>query len=230
MDKEARSASMINTWTSAQVQLQLGTRWWLVPEVQWRRSEGLARPMQEGLLVAPEYRTGPWAFQAGWAFWSTHPYGRFRTPAAQDEHRSWLQAGFQHAIGHWRMDHRLRTEQRFLERHAITPEGVIDKGHRYVGRLRYRARVLAPLNDKQGAAGEWQAIMQKEWMVRHGDPSFLGAFDQVRPAVHLGFRPLAHLQFTAGYQLQYLLRANGMDEEFNHTLMLGAFWRLPRKA
>lgn len=227
-EQDGRSATLFNAWSAAQVQVQVAPRWWLVPELQYRRSDGFAHAMQEGLLLAPEYRAGRWTGQVGYAYWRTHPYGRFRTPATQGEHRTWVQGGYQHPLGALRMEHRLRLEQRFLERHVVGADGPISQGHKYVGRLRYRARVTAALNDKQGAAGEWQAILQKEWMVRFGDPAFRGAFDQVRPALHLGYRPARELQFTAGYQLQYLLRANGLDEEFNHTLMLGAFWRLPR--
>ena len=226
---DGRTPHQFNAWTSASAQVQVAPRWWLVPEVHWRRSGGFGDHLQEALLLAPEYRTGRWALQPGVALWNTHPYGRFRTPATQREHRTWVQLGYQHPLGAWRMDHRLRCEQRFLERHLPHAEGPVSQGHRYVGRLRYRARVVAPLNDKSGRAGEWQAILQKETMVRFGDTAFKGAFDQIRPAVHLGFRPWHHTQITAGYQLQYLVRPNGIDEEMNHTLMVGAFWRLPQK-
>lgn len=227
-DQAGRSVQQFNGWASAQAQVQVGTRWWLLPEVHWRRSAGVAQALQEGFLFAPEYRQGRWSAQTGYGRWNTHPYGEFRTLATQREHRIWQQLAYQHPAGRLQMDHRLRTEQRFLERHVLHADAPTSQGYKYVGRLRYRARVSAPLNDKQGRAGEWQAILQKEWMVRYGDPAFRGAFDQVRPALHLGYRPARDLQFTAGYQLQYLLRSNGLDEEFNHTLMVGAFWRLPR--
>lgn len=226
-DHEARSIQQFNAWTSAVAHVQLTQRWWFVPELHWRRADGLGHHLQEGLLLAPEYRTGRFSVQPGYAFWRTHPYGEFRTPATQHEHRSWLQVGYKHPLGAWQLDHRLRTEQRFIERHQAHPEGPLALGYKYVGRLRYRARVVAPLNNKNGKAGELQAIVQKELMVRHGDSTFKGLFDQMRPAVQLGYRPWEHLQITAGYQLQYLVRGNGFHEEWDHTLMVGAFWRMP---
>lgn len=227
-ERDGRSVQQFNAWTSAVIHVQLAPRWWFVPELHWRRAGGFGHHLQEGLLLAPEYRSGRFSLQPGYAFWRTHPYGEFRTLATQREHRSWVQVGYRHPLGSWQMDHRLRSEQRFLERYIGHSEGPVSQGHKYVGRLRYRARVLAPLNDKSGKAGELQAILQKELMVRYGDDSFNGSFDQVRPALQLGYRPWEHLQITAGYQLQYLVRSNGIDEEFDHTLMVGAFWRLPR--
>lgn len=226
-DRDGRTVHQFNAWTSAVAHVQVAQRWWFTPEVHWRRAGGFGHHLQEGLLLASEYRTGRWSLQPGYAYWRSHPYGRFRTPAMQREHRTWAQLGYQHPLGNWRMDHRLRCEQRFLERHLAQPEGPVSQGHKYVGRLRYRARVIAPLNGRSGKAGEWQAILQKETMMRFGDDTFNGAFDQIRPAVQLGYRPWEHLQITAGYQLQYLVRGNGLDEEFDHTLMVGAFWRLP---
>lgn len=228
-DRDRRSAQQFAVWSSVVGQLQVADRWWLTSEVHVRRFDGLAQPMQTGLLLAPEYRAGRWSLQAGYAFWNTAPYGAFRTPAAQREHRGWTQAGLQHGVGRLAMDHRVRVEHRSLERFLASPEGAVAQGFRYVGRVRYRTRLIAPLNGRQGKAGEWQAILQKEWMLRYADDRFVGAFDQVRPAVALGYRPLPNLQFTAGYQMHYLVRANGVDEEMNHTLMVGAFWRLPKR-
>lgn len=228
-DPAPRTAQQFAAWSAAGVQVQASDRWWITSELHWRRSGGLAQPMQTGWLLAPEYRTGPWSVQAGYAFWNTDPYGAFRTPAPQREHRGWAQVGWQHGLGRVSLDHRLRAEYRSLERFTVGPEGPAQLGFRPVGRLRYRTRLVAALNSKQKGAGEWQAILQKEWMVRYGDHSFVGVFDQVRPAVQLAFRPVHHLQISAGYQLHYLVRSNGLHEELNHTLLLGALWRLPKK-
>lgn len=228
-DPGARSAQQFAVWTSVAAQVQVAERWWIAGETQVRRFDGLARPMQTGVLLAPEYRTGPWSLQVGYAAWTTAPYGAFRTAATQREHRGWTQAGFQHPLGSLSLDHRLRVEHRGLERHRVVDEVAVSQGFRNVGRLRYRTRLVAPLNARQHTAGEWQAIVQKEWMLRYGDDRFVGAFDQVRPAALLGYRPLDHVQLTAGYQLQHLVRANGLDREFNHTLMVGAHWRWPKR-
>jgi hypothetical protein len=228
-DAIARSAQQFAVWTSTGAHVQVGERWWVTGETQVRRFNGLAQPMQAGILLAPEYRTGSWSLQVGYAFWNTSPYGAFRTDAAQREHRGWTQAGFQHPLGKLAMDHRLRVEHRALERYRIVGEVPVSQGFHYVGRLRYRTRLVVPLNTRQRTAGEWQAIVQKEWMLRYGDERFVGAFDQLRPAVLLGYRPLDHLQLTAGYQMHHLVRANGLDREFNHTLMVGAHWRWPMR-
>lgn len=224
---DGRSVQQFNGWGMAQVQVQVAKRWWVVPELQWRRYSGFSLPLQEAGLFPVEYRTGAWSLQAGYARWYTHPYGAFRTLATQAENRTWLQAGYQHPIGRFRMDHRFRLEQRFLERYALESGEVVPLGYRYVGRARYRVRAMALLHGAAGKAGEWQAFLQQEVMVRYGDPSFRGAFDQMRPAFHLGFRPVDDLQLTAGYQMQYLVRSNGSDAEWNQTFMVGVFWRLP---
>lgn len=227
---QSTRATQFNAWGAANVQVQLGARWWSLFDVHWRRSNGVQDPMQLAFLVAPEYRKGGFSLQPGYGYWINYPYGAFRTPATQHEHRTWVQAGYRHSLGRTGMDHRLRLEQRFLERSRATPEGPESEGFRYVGRLRYRTRWLIPLNDRVDAQGEWQAIVSQEVMVRFGDPSFRGLFDQVRPAAQIGYRPLKDLQVLAGYQLQYLVRADGVREEFDHTLLVTLQLRLPYRA
>lgn len=224
---QATTAVQYNTWGALNVQAQLGERWWFVHDEQWRRSDGIRRPMQAGFLFSPEYRTGPYAIQAGYAYWTNYPYGAFPTLAPQAEHRTWEQVGYKHALGRWAMDHRLRLEQRYLERFSATPEGPESRGFHYVGRLRYRTRLLVPLNAKKDVKGEWQGIVSQEVMVRFGDPAFHGAFDQARPSVQVGFRPSDDVQVLGGCQLQYLVRPDGVRKEFDHTLLLALLLRFP---
>lgn len=224
------SASLFNVWGNVTAQVQLGRHWWLVHEQQYRRSDGISAPMQTGFLFPPEYRTGPFSVQPGYAYWLNFPYGAFRTPATQAEHRTWLQVGYKHSWGGNAMDHRLRLEQRFLERHFVSAEEVRSRGFHHVGRLRYRTRLLVPLNDRKDVKGEWQGIASQETMVRFGDEAFKGLFDQARLGLSAGVRPWDHVQVTGGYQFQYLVRSDNVRRESNHTLTLGVAVRVPRRA
>ena len=110
------------------------------------------------------------------------------------------------------------------------PALVRSRGFHYVGRLRYRTRLLVPLNDRKDVKGEWQGIASQETMVRFGDEAFKGLFDQARLGLSAGVRPWDHVQVTGGYQFQYLVRPDNVRRESNHTLMLGVAVRVPRRA
>ncbi|MFT3884745.1 MAG: DUF2490 domain-containing protein [Flavobacteriales bacterium] len=224
------TAVQSNAWASLNVQVQVGDRWWVVQEEQFRRSNGFADPMQAGFLFGVEHRKGPWSLQPGYAYWINYPYGTFRTIATQREHRFWLQAAFKHAIGSSGLEHRLRLEDRLLERFAASSEGPRSQGFVPVWRLRYRAQLTVPLNKKKDVAGELTGVLAQEVFLRFGDPAFVGAFDQTRSSAQLAWRCSGAVRVLAGYQFQYLVRANGVQREDDHTFIAGIQLRFPRSA
>jgi hypothetical protein len=61
--------------------------------------------------------------------------GNFRTPAVQEEVRTWEQVNLRQNFGIFRIENRYRAEQRFTS-------------NNYRNRFRYRLNVIAPLNNK----------------------------------------------------------------------------------
>ncbi|HEX2617954.1 MAG TPA: DUF2490 domain-containing protein, partial [Flavobacteriales bacterium] len=197
------TADQFNAWASSNIQVQVGERWWATQEVHWRRNEGFTHPMQTAFLFGLEYRRGPWAVMPGYTFWYNYPYGAFPSSATQREHRFWLQGAYKHSTGRGTFEHRIRIEDRLLERFTASADGPRSQGFEPVGRVRYRAQLTWPLNTKKDVAGELTAVLAQETFVRFGDPRFMGAFDQSRSIAQLGWRCAKHIRLLAGYQFQY---------------------------
>lgn len=227
---QVRTADQFNAWTHLNTQVQLAPRWWAVQEVQWRRNDGFQHPMQTGFLFMPEYRVGPWALAPGYALWYNYPYGAFPTSAMQQEHRVWLQAAYKHPVGPGSLEHRVRVEDRFLERFNATPDGPVSRGFEPVWRARYRAQWTVPLNGRGDVVGQLYGTLSQEVLVRFGDPTFKGLLDQTRSVAQVGWHCAPHVRISGGYMFQYLVRGNDLQRENDHTLLLGVQLRFPRGA
>lgn len=223
---QSTTADQFNAWTSFNANVQVTANWWLLHETFWRRSEGFEAPMQFKAGLSLERRTGPWGVSLGYAYWLNHPYGAFPTLHTQPEHRIWQQAVLKHSGGRVRWNHRLRIEERFIERFHASGEQVVSDGFRYLGRARYQVQALVPFFRAQ-QDGELSLVPLGEAIVRYGDPTVNGNFDQLRLGLLGAWRVNARWQLRAGYLFQYLVRSDNVHIEHNHTLVLAVNLDLP---
>ena len=129
----AASDDLQTGWAAWFNSAKLSDRWSLVSDVQLRSSDGWEDLRnfigRGGLSYALDDRH---SLAAGYAYIGTY------APGAPDltEHRSWQQLIAQRRVGGSPLTHRLRLEQRFIER--ATGDDL------YSDRLRYFARLLLP--------------------------------------------------------------------------------------
>lgn len=213
-----------NAWLMYLGDHAVASRWALHAETQVRRAE-LFDAWQQ-LLVRPGliYTLTPNArVTAGYAFVRTWPYGGQPAAARFDEHRTWQQLQLGHATGRVAWQHRYRLEQRWVD----TPVDATTRDRRYTNRMRYLARATLPLRGRALDPGEPYASVYDELMVSWGRNVGRNVFDQNRAYAALGWRLTGATRVEAGYLQQFVLKADGVRAERNHTLQLGIFQSAP---
>ena len=106
-------------------------------------------------------------------------------------------------IGRFSLQHRLRLEQRWLEKYNNAASEV-PESHTYVNRFRYMLRVQAPLQGRTLDDHEFYAAAYDELFIGFGKNVGENIFDQNRVALLAGYKLNKHLRIEAGYLNQIL--------------------------
>lgn len=210
LDTQTGWAAWINS-------VKLSEHWGLVSDVQLRSSDDwedlrtlIVRPGVSYFLDKNNSVT------AGYAYIGTY------SPTVRNltEHRSWQQFVAQRKLGDFPLTHRLRLEQRFIERAS--------GGDVYSDRLRYFGRLLVPLKASGGTPftqGNYLAVQNEVFLnlTGRGDLN-RQLLDQNRAYVAFGRRLSAKLDFEVGYLNQFI---NGRSSDtLNHVIQFALYTRL----
>ena len=191
-------------------------------EYQWRRS-GLVDKRQQSLTrLGLDYQAAANAtMTAGYGYIITWPYGEQPVPFRFHEHRIWEQLILVQSAGRFFFNHRFRLEQRFLENRIDIGNGAsAPDGTTYRNRARYRFLVAVPLNKKVMGQGALFASVYDEVFVQFGANVGLNYLDQNRLYLALGYVILPNANVQVGYLNQFIVKANAIDAERNHTFQL----------
>jgi hypothetical protein len=173
-------------WTAVNIPVQLTNRWQWHNDASYRTLGNSYVPLQ--YLYRPGMRyllNKKWNVASGVALFFTktdfekshHEYGK--------EFRLWQEGQLQESIGSWKLQLRLRTEQRFF--------GPTSLKNKYTAhRFRLKATVTKMVTTKWG----WQ--IASEYM-RQIKKSTALHFDQSRAMASAIYQPTASLQIQAGY-------------------------------
>lgn len=206
-----------NAWLTYAGDHAFARRWALLPEVQARRADGLARWQQLLVRVGLAYTLVPGVrLAAGYAFQEAWPYGEQPAPGRFPEHRLWQQAQLGHGTGRVAWQHRYRVEQRWVD----VPLDAHARDRRYTNRARYLARATVPLRGPTVDAGELYTSAYDEAFVSWGRNVGRNVFDQNRAAALLGWRAGANTRLEGGYLQQLVFKGDGVQVERNHTLLV----------
>ncbi|MEM6330712.1 MAG: DUF2490 domain-containing protein [Planctomycetota bacterium] len=187
-------------------------RWWLDAHYRLRDdtdgfNQSIVRPGL-GVEVAPRH-----ALWAGYAWIRTEPVGGGPIGGGVfDEHRFWQQWTAAPSAGDWRLLHRSRFEQRWVETGS-------DVGLRW----RQLARAQRLLSD----CPQWSLVLWDEAFFNLNDTDW-GArpgLDQNRAFLGLGYKRCgrARERYEMGYLNQLINRQGGVDG-MNHILSLNVFF------
>ncbi len=134
------------------------------------------------------------------------------------EHRIWQQYIYKHKIGTINVSHRLRTEQRFIERHGQQDV--------FAQRFRYFFRLLMPLEKEvKDFEKGFFAALQNEFFLNIQNKQELNqhVFDQNRAYLAGGYRLNKALDIEAGYLNQ---ASKGINRStVNHVVQLAVYTR-----
>lgn len=210
LDQQSGWAAWFNT-------TKFSERWSLVSDAQLRSSDGWEEPRNLLLRAGGSYAISPQlSLVAGYAYIDTYS----PTAPTLTEHRSWQQLVAQQRVLGYPLTHRLRLEQRFIER--------VGTKDLYSDRLRYFLRLVAPIEVAAPGGfvrGSYLALQNELFLHLTARSELNGRlFDQNRLYGGLGYRISPRLDVELGY-LNQRLEGRVQDTD-NHVVQFSLHTRL----
>lgn len=202
--------------------------WGIHTEYQWRRADFFSDWQQSLLRLGVDfYSTQNTQATAGYGWIRTYQYGDQPIAHNNNEHRIWEQFIMKNKIGRVDVQHRYRLEQRFIENWVSEADGSI-KQDDYVFRQRFRYRFMLtiPLSRKELKDNTLFFALYDEPFLGFGKGIAKNILDQNRLYGALGWRFNNDFNIQLGYLNQYIVKADGIKAERNHTLQIGITYNL----
>lgn len=209
-------------WTSLNSNIKLHEKFSLAVDGQIRFAEfgmmqnqvraGLEIYVTKKLSIIPVHYSYIWNYQ----------YGKQPASFINNEHRIGQQVSYKHGLGRISMNHRFRTEERFIQVHSknaeneIVNEGFINKQFR----IRYRVLFNIPINKNKMEAGTLYASIWDEVFMSRGKLVTFEKPDQNRIFGGIGYQFSKDFAIQGGFLYQALVKANGVKQENNMGLLL----------
>ena len=154
----AQEDHSLGNWNSILLKGNISTKWSLLGEGHIRSSNYDLKYDYFEIKSAIGYSiTKNFTGLFGTGFFNTdEPGGFFRTPALQQELRTWLELNLKHSFSRFNFEQRARLEQRFI-------------GNNYKNRFKYRLGLLLPINKEEMIQGSlYLATSDELFMPQHG--------------------------------------------------------------
>lgn len=207
-------------WFAYVGQFKVSEKWGVHTEAQFRLDEDLNRAQQNLFRLGGTYFIKPsTSITAGYGYITTYNAG---WDEYFKENRIWQQLAHNH---HWNnhkntMHHRIRLEQRFVDKLGKTNESVSVLATHYQNRFRYLNRNLIHLMELSDSNNSLYGIIQNEIFVNIGNNKVNSkTWDQNRLFAGLGMHFKNHTRLELGYLNHYLNPSQGNDI-MNHTVSL----------
>lgn len=210
------TAHQMATWLTTTVEHPIGGGRSLWFDGNWRRM-GIGTEPQQVLLrpgflwtIVDGVRAG-----AGYVYAATAPYGELPTETPLREHRLWQQIAFAYALGDLGIQHRIRTEQRWI--HPLVA-GEWERPS-YQNRIRLMGRGQLPtlftIDDRRISL-----FVQEELFVNvgHGGPAARLTQNRLGAGIGLPLTPRQRLDL--GYMNLWNPISARSTNESNHTLTI----------
>jgi hypothetical protein len=205
----------IHGWAVYQGNHKLNSKIDLHTEYQWRRADGFANWQQSLARVGLDYRLNPnCTFSGGYGWIITYPYGSQPLAAKTQEQRLWQQVNLKAQYGSIQIQHRYRLEQRWIDT-------------MFRQRIRYRAQCIIPLQKTYLAQGKGLFMnVNDEVFLGFGKGIAKNILDQNRFIAAVGYKFNSNLNIQLGYLNQFVIKANGVQMERNHTIWTSVVYNL----
>ncbi len=205
----------IHGWAVYQGNHKLNSKLDLHTEYQWRRADGFANWQQSLARVGLDYRLNPnCTFSGGYGWIISYPYGSQPIATQTQEQRLWQQVNLKAQYGAIQIQHRYRLEQRWIDT-------------MFRQRIRYRAQCIIPLQKTYLAQGKGLFLnVNDEVFLGFGKGIGKNILDQNRFIAAIGHKFNSNLNIQLGYLNQFVIKANGVQMERNHTLWTSVVYNL----
>lgn len=218
-------ADQFINWTMWVSNIKLSERSTLFLDGQLRRvaSPGkttILEPMQELLRGHIEFRVrGKLTFAPfGYARIFNHLYGKQPAGFINQEHRLYQQLAYTHISGRISVNHRLRTEERFIQDHDVNGKNLGYSNRQF--RARYRIMANLPIGKMKLEPKTFFASAFYEGFISSGEKVTFHDVDQNRIYMGAGYQFSRGVSLNAGYQYQMLVKSNGAKQENNAGLLV----------
>ena len=227
-------------WTQKQISTQnhawvmymgnhkFNEHWGIHTEYQWRRAAGFEDWQQSLLRLGVDYYTKQnTQATVGYAWIKSYQYGDQPIAHNTNEHRIWEQFIMKNKIGRVDIQHRYRLEQRFIENWTKNSDGIYyQDGLLFRQRVRYRFLATIPISRKEMKDNTLFLSFYDEPFLGFGKGIGKNILDQNRLYGAIGWRFNKNLNLQFGYLNQYVVKADGIKSERNHTLQVGVTYNL----
>lgn len=185
---------------------QLGPRWAVHTEGQWRRTRlGLGRQQLLGRLGVVYTLAEAVQVSGGYTHLTTYPYGDFPTAnqgESTPEHRAYQDISLTSTYGRLELTHRFRLEQRWLGQLQETdPDRVA--AWQYQNRARYQVAGQLPLQGATLDDDEWYVNFFDELFISFGPNVGRNVFNQNRLSGGVGYQLRENWQVELNYLNQW---------------------------
>lgn len=214
------------SWASYTANLETGKKTVLFVDTQFRyvaapQTDMALEPMQylfrghldiklgKGLSFAP----------LGAALILNYRYGKQPVTVPNNEYRLYQQLMYGHKAGRLILNHRLRTEERFIEEHDPVTGASTGYTNRQF-RPRYRFMATLPLTKNEDSPVKFSAQFFYEGFLSRGKKVTFQDIDQNRFFAGLTCQPVASLTIGLGWYYQMLIKSNGARQENNVGTLL----------
>lgn len=232
-------ADQNNAWIFYTGNHKITEKWGLHTEYQFRRNQGLSKPMQNQIRLGIDYNINKKVSTSlGWSYIETFAYGDFAEEIPTkynnyrfNEQRIWEQLILKHEhIGRFQLDSRFRLEQRWAQSFAnygtsTAPdyaryEDPVEGNWKFRQRARYRFRTQFPISRSEMKDNTLFFVAADEIFVNVGEHVSANIFDQNRLYLAFGWRFTKDSNLQLGYLNQFIEKADGLHKENNHTLQI----------
>jgi hypothetical protein len=205
----------IHGWAVYQGSHKLHNKLDLHTEYQWRRADGYAVWQQSLARVGLDYRLNPnCTLSGGYGWILSFPYGSQPIAAKTTEQRLWQQMNLKAKYGSIQIQHRYRLEQRWIDT-------------LFRQRIRYRAQCIIPLQQSYREQGKGLFLnVNDEVFLGFGKGIGKNILDQNRFIAAVGYKFDSNLNIQLGYLNQFVVKANGVQMERNHTIWTSVVYNL----
>lgn len=221
-------AAQYNGWYMYFGNHRISEKFSIHTEYQWRRNNWITNWQQSLMRIGLDWHANETiTLTPGYGWIKSFPYGEQPIAFTFNEHRFWQQLILQHNSSKLYFHHRYRLEQRFLENIVPGMDGKArQNGYNYVNRARYRFLLTIPLNRDELKDNTFFVSFYDEVFLGFGKGIGKNILDQNRLYFSLGWRSNKNCNVQLGYLNHYLIKADGIHHERNHTLQASLQYNL----
>jgi len=192
-------ATLEQTWLGYIGQFRLADKWSITADAHMRSRENFVNSLSAGVLRAGLiYHLSEVAHLAGgYAYFHYYPADD-HSGVAQPEHRPWQQVQWVTNYTSFRLQQRIRLEERF--RHKLKDENELAPGYKFNFRARYQLMGFLPLSKTHFGTHTFSLYGGEEVLLNFGKEIIYNSFDHNR--LHVGI--VYHINKDDNLHLGYL--------------------------